>query len=126
MRRASFALAGVAVATLATFGGLYGWAAVRQITWEDDRDQLDAWAAMSPGAPGRPPQGELDLMTDRSDQQRDQIDGLTIAGWTMLGVGVASLAAAVGLYLAAPRSDRGPAVAVLPSLGGVNVALEWP
>lgn len=121
LRIGAYASTGVAVAALGTALGLFLWNRGQFETWETEDSAIrGALAASEPGD-----QAVIEGQIADNNALHDRIGGVSAATWAMLGLGSAAAAAAVVLFVLAPRMSRGDQVSLLPVPGGLALAAAW-
>lgn len=121
LRIGAYASTGVAVAALGTALGLFLWNRSQFETWEsEDAAIRGALAAAEPAD-----QVALEGQIADNNALHDRIGGVSAASWAMLGLGSAAAAAAVVLFVLAPRMSRSDQVSLLPAPGGLVLAAAW-
>jgi hypothetical protein len=103
----------VGLAVLGSTLGLALWNIGRR------QDYMTDYEVFAGGAVEDREQRYLDLLG-----RHDSIEQVDRVSWGLMGLGVASLAVALGLFFGAPSLDRGRRALLLPSPGGLTLAFE--
>jgi len=124
MRTSGIVLFSLAGASLATCVGLVMWADALYQDWEAEDVDLRRIYRLAADDPMRPPAELIEARQDDNDEMWSTTASLTTASYCMLGLGVAALAVAFGVYFGAP-SDEAPTVSLLPHPGGAMLTVPF-